>query len=164
LDQGALRRFAARLALRGVRPATEPEEVTMYHNILVPIALEDERDPARALDVARKLCAPGANVSLLHVMDEVPTYAVNYLPQGYRDDLRSGIKTELTRIAAGLGQDVRVEVIEGRPGRAIIEWARENGVDCIVIASHRPGMQDYFIGSTAARVVRHALCSVHILR
>jgi nucleotide-binding universal stress UspA family protein len=33
-----------------------------------------------------------------------------------------------------------------------------------VIASHRPGMADLLIGSTAAQVVRHAPCAVHVLR
>ena len=42
------------------------------------------------------------------------------------------------------------------------EW--ETDTDCVVIASHRPGLQDYLLGSTAARVVRHAACSVHVLR
>ena len=36
--------------------------------------------------------------------------------------------------------------------------------DCIVIGSHKPGLIDYLLGSTAARVVRHAPCAVHVLR
>ena len=32
------------------------------------------------------------------------------------------------------------------------------------IASHQPGLQDYFLGSTAAKVVRHATCSVLVMR
>ncbi|WP_371932559.1 universal stress protein [Pararhizobium sp. IMCC21322] len=46
----------------------------------------------------------------------------------------------------------------------MVEYAESNGVDCIIIASHRPGLQDYFLGSTAARVVRHAHCAVHVIR
>ena len=33
-----------------------------------------------------------------------------------------------------------------------------------MIASHKPGFSDYFIGSTAARIVRHAQCSVLVTR
>ena len=36
--------------------------------------------------------------------------------------------------------------------------------DLIIIASHKPGFQDYFLGSTAAKVVRHAPCSVLVVR
>lgn len=59
---------------------------------------------------------------------------------------------------------VDVVVIEGHAGHTIVDYAAKNGVDCIVVASHRPGFQDYFLGSTAARVVRHAPCSVHVVR
>ena len=34
----------------------------------------------------------------------------------------------------------------------------------IVIASHDPGLVDYLLGSVAARVVRHAHCSVLVTR
>ena len=34
----------------------------------------------------------------------------------------------------------------------------------IMIASHKPGMSDYFIGSTASRVVRHSPVSVLVSR
>ena len=53
---------------------------------------------------------------------------------------------------------------EGNPANEILALAEESGADCIVIASHRPGFGDYLIGSTAARVVRHAPCSVMVLR
>ena len=36
--------------------------------------------------------------------------------------------------------------------------------DVIVMASHQPKFSDYLLGSTAARVVRHAKCSVLIAR
>ena len=44
------------------------------------------------------------------------------------------------------------------------EKTNESGADLLIIASHRPGLQDYFLGSTAAHVVRHAACSVHVIR
>jgi nucleotide-binding universal stress UspA family protein len=55
-------------------------------------------------------------------------------------------------------------MLKGHIGRTIADYAAEAAVDCIVIGSHRPGLTDYFLGSTAARVVRHAPCAVHVLR
>ena len=55
-------------------------------------------------------------------------------------------------------------MIEGHSGRSILDWAEENGPDLIIIASHRPGMQDLLLGSTASQVVRHARCAVHVVR
>jgi len=56
------------------------------------------------------------------------------------------------------------DVISGHAGRTVLDWAYKNDIDCIVIASHRPGMQDLLLGSTATQIVRHAVCSVHVIR
>jgi len=42
--------------------------------------------------------------------------------------------------------------------------ARTLGVDLIIMASRRPELEDYLIGSNAARVVRHAHLSVLVVR
>jgi nucleotide-binding universal stress UspA family protein len=55
-------------------------------------------------------------------------------------------------------------MVSGHAGRGIVEYADANDVDCIIIASHRPGLQNLFLGSTANRVVHHAKCTVHVLR
>ena len=62
--------------------------------------------------------------------------------------------------------DVPGELIvrEGSIYAEILSASRELGVDLIVMASHRPEMKDYLIGSNAARVVRHAPCSVMVVR
>jgi nucleotide-binding universal stress UspA family protein len=38
------------------------------------------------------------------------------------------------------------------------------GADLIVIGSHRPAMSTYLLGSNAKTVVRHAKCSVLVVR
>ncbi len=55
-------------------------------------------------------------------------------------------------------------MIWGHSSRTILDQASENSNDCIVMHSHRPSVQDYFLGSTAAHVVRHAGCSLHVIR
>ena len=55
-------------------------------------------------------------------------------------------------------------IIKGHSGRSIVDVAKDIHADCIVIGSHKPGLIDYLLGSTAARVVRHAPCAVHVLR
>ncbi|MBW6507580.1 MAG: universal stress protein [Rhodobacteraceae bacterium] len=135
----------------------------MYHNILVPIAFEHDRSADAALAVAAKLAAKGARVTLMHVMEEVPGYAIGYMPEGYLEKLSEAVKAELSALAATVtGGDIALT--RGAAGPEILAWARDNEADCIVLASHRPGITDYFLGSTAARVVRHAQCAVHVLR
>ena len=46
----------------------------------------------------------------------------------------------------------------------IIQAATELPADLIVMASHRPTLQEYLLGPNTARVVRHAPCAVFIVR
>ena len=135
----------------------------MYSNILVPIAFDGDRAITPALTIARRLAADDAKITLLHVMEQLPGYAINYLPEGYRDEAKAALTAELSALAEGVPGAESV-LIEGRSGRSILDWADANGVDLIVIASHRPGLQDIFLGSTASQVVRNAACAVHVLR
>ncbi len=135
----------------------------MYTNIIVPVAFDDEHNPDTALNVTRALASDGAKVTLVHVMADVPGYAVSYMPPGYSDELRKTLQDSLTKLAAEFG-NAEGALREGNPANEILALAEEIGADCIVIASHRPGFGDYLIGSTAARVVRHARCSVMVLR
>ncbi len=135
----------------------------MYKHILVPIAFDHERDVSEALAIARALSEEGGKITALHVMDEVPAYVAQYLPEGRLEENMAELQKRLTEELEGK-DGVEPVVISGHPGHSIIEYAKDNDVDCIVVASHRPGIQDYFLGSTAARVVRHAACSVHVCR
>lgn len=137
----------------------------MYKNILVPIDFgegSDERIRA-ATAVAKQLAEEGARITFLHVMEQAPGYVASYLPADYAAQARRAIEQELDDAAAAVPGGVGL-VVSGHSGRTILDWAEDNPVDLIVITSHRPGMQDYLLGSTAAQVVRHAQCSVHVLR
>ncbi|MDO8884580.1 MAG: universal stress protein [Pseudotabrizicola sp.] len=135
----------------------------MYNHILVAVAFDTDHEPDRSLQAARILAAPGAKVTILHVKDKLPGYAISYIPDDYDADLKVAIRDRLAGLAAQFENGAGV-LIEGNSGQTILEWAERNQVDCIVMMSHRPGLQDYFLGSTAGRVVRHAQCSVHVIR
>lgn len=135
----------------------------MYHNILVPISFDTERDVSGPLKLARMLATPDAQITLLHVVEQIPSYAISYLPQDYMAEARASIQAELDGLAETL-PNARGLVIEGHSGRSILDWAEINKPDLIIVASHRPGMQDLLLGSTASQVVRHAACAVHVVR
>jgi nucleotide-binding universal stress UspA family protein len=134
----------------------------MYRNILVPVALDHERDISAALGVARKLSAPGGTVTALTVVEAMPAYVLAQMPEG-QSERNLAVAAEQLASLIGTGE-VRCVAVAGHPARSILDHAAAQDVDCIVIASHRPGLQDYFLGSTAARVVRHAPCAVHVVR
>lgn len=136
----------------------------MYKNILVPVDMGNEDTNLRMINKAKSLLDGGGKVTLLHVMDEVPTYARTYLsPETIEKNLME-VKGELVSMAKISGGDITVEVKFGRPSPVILDEAEEMGADLILMSSHRPNISDYLLGSTAARVVRHAKCSVLIDR
>ena len=135
----------------------------MYKTILVPIAADHEPSTASAINVARALAAEGATITALTVIEAMPGYVSAHLPEGQLEKTKLDVETGLKADLGGAG-DVAIKVVEGHSARSILDFAESNGVDCIVMASHRPDITDFFLGSTAARVVRHAKCSVHVLR
>ncbi|WP_170342071.1 universal stress protein [Ruegeria arenilitoris] len=135
----------------------------MYHNILVPISFDAERDTSGPLKLAKLLATPDAKVTLLHVVEHIPDYAISYMPAEYLTEARRAIQDELNTLAAKL-PNAKGVVVEGHSGRTILDWAETNKPDLIIMASHRPGMQDLLLGSTATHVVRHASCAVHVVR
>ncbi len=135
----------------------------MYHNILVPISFDVDRDISGPLKLANLLATPGAQVTLLHVVEHIPDYAISYMPKEYLTEARQAIQTELDTLAAKV-PNAKGLVVEGHSGRTILDWAEVNTPDLIIMASHRPGMQDLLLGSTATHVVRHAKCAVHVVR
>lgn len=136
----------------------------MYKHILVPVVFDHGDHGKEALDIADHLLEDGGKITLLHVMEDVPAYAAAHIPEGIREHHRQDATNGLNALGNASTATTETAVIHGHSSTSILEYAKNHGSDCIVIASHKPGMQDYFIGSTAARVVRHAKCAVHIMR
>lgn len=136
----------------------------MYRTIIVPVDLSQETKGRRILDLAVKLGGDEARLILVNILEEIPGYVAVELPAGLMDQSRADAEAKLKAIAADAGVKAEIVVRVGHPGNQILDLAEETGADLIIVASHRPGLQDYFIGSTAGRVVRHANCSVLVTR
>ena len=135
----------------------------MYSNILIPVAFGEDRDHPQAVAVAQHLASEGARITLLHVMEQLPVYATEYVPADLVIGNREKMAARLQVMAAELpnGQSA---VIDGATGRSITDYAQQHDVDLIVIPSHQPALSDILLGSTAAWVTRHAGCAVHVIR
>lgn len=135
----------------------------MYKNILVPISFEEDRDAGQSLKLAETLAGKNAKTTILHVMEAIPSHAASFLPQDILDQSRIDAAKRLNEFASDVPNAI-VKLVSGHAGRSIVDYADETGVDCIIIASHKPGFENFFLGSTADRVVRHAKCAVHVIR
>lgn len=137
----------------------------MFKTILIPIDMAHVAAGKTNIDIAAQQAASsGARIILLNVVEEIPGWAAAEIPAELLKQSRQRAQDELQAIANASGQDLDVVVRSGNPYKSILEVAKEQSVDLIIIASHRPGLQDYFLGSTAAKVVRHAESSVLVMR
>ena len=135
----------------------------MYKSILVPIAPDHERDTKSAIELAEIIREKGGKITLLTVVELMPAYVAQQLPDGQMTKHVVDAKVKLQEDADG-HKNTNIDVIIGHSANSILDYAEKNEIDCIIVASHRPGYQDYFLGSTSARIVRHATCAVHVLR
>lgn len=135
----------------------------MYKNILVPVLLDKNHDPSASYLAAQALADEGAKFTVLHVMETIPTYALAEIPDDVLERSHNEVEQSLKQLANKLPGATPL-LASGHAGRFLVDYASENGIDCIVIASHVPGISNIFLGSTADRVVRHAQCAVHVIR
>ena len=134
----------------------------MYNTILIALALDQGHAP-RAFEVARKLRSEGGKLVAVHVIEKVPNFANYYIAPGNEEKIKASA-TEAIFERIGPQADAEAVVLSGHPGRTVTEYAEKIGADCIIAGSHKPNLTDFFLGSTAARIMRYAKCSVHILR
>jgi universal stress protein A len=136
--------------------------------ILLPIAGSSSEQAAidYAAVIASALRAP---ITLVHV-DETPDAMVGIVPGASIDgdlaadrDVWTGrLKTIAALLATrGISDAKTLCLASSAVGAAIVELARRDHVDLIVMATHaRTGMSRALLGSVAEQVLRHAPCPV----
>ncbi|MCV9963416.1 universal stress protein [Pararhizobium sp. BT-229] len=141
----------------------------MYSRIIVPIAMDQLEHGETVLERAKSLLDEGGEIILLNVVEDLNAYAQGYMIVDFPLELieasRKHAKTTLTDlIEKHRISKARVEIRVGGAAGVINAFAEEADGDLVIIASHRPGLIDYFIGSTASRVVSHCKCAVLVDR
>lgn len=71
----------------------------------------------------------------------------------------------LNNIAETKGLDITIDVKTGVPYQEIIQEQKARDIDTIIMPSQgRTGIQSFYLGSTSEKVVRHAPCTVTVVR
>ena len=140
----------------------------MFKNILVAVDLEHDTPVDDLLRIASDIANTyGAQVHLLNVIGAAPAVVSQFLPENYENMVSEKIEKDLAVLAA------KVDLAEGAAASSvrfggvyqeILAHAANIGADLIIVASHKPNVGDYLLGSTAARIVRHASCSTLVVR
>jgi nucleotide-binding universal stress UspA family protein len=103
----------------------------------------------------------------LAVYAEVYVPAVPY-PSEVSEDLNRHHQELAARAQAELhtaGLEADTRVLQGDPRELLVEVARAEGADLVVVGSHgRTGLAKLVLGSVAAHVVGHAPCSVMVVK
>lgn len=141
----------------------------MFNKILVPVDLIHESSWRKALPVAiREARSSNASLTVMTVVPELDAaFTAAALPKDFHKNRRKDAEKKLAELcAAQVPDDITADQYVGDGGiyRSILKRAENTGVDLIVMASHRPSLRDYLLGANAARVVRHARCTVMVVR
>ena len=140
-------------------------------NIVVLVDLDEESSWRRALP--RAIDYAGHAGARLHVLTIVPdemfkmTVVAQMIPEDYEDKLIEDAKQRLSEIVAGQaaeGLDIEPAVRLGSIYKEALRFARDVDADLIVMGAHKPELKDYLLGSNAGQIVRHASCSVWVVR
>ena len=149
----------------------------MATRILVPVDLAQESTWARTLPEAfAQARAFEAAVTVVTVVPDIMAgldwrYAIRGETGGSEAfDMRQLVEDANKRLEQIVGQiapagmTARTIARHGVVYEQILNVAEEVDADLIIMAAHRPSLADYLLGPNTARVVRHAKCSVNVLR
>ncbi|OOY98508.1 universal stress protein [Solemya velum gill symbiont] len=141
----------------------------MFKEVLLAVDLHHESSWKKALPVAIEYVRSSGGT--LHLLNVIPDYGMaivdQYFPEDYKKELEEKALAALEAFEKDhLPDDIQYGsiVAEGTVYNEIIEMAKEINADVIVVASGHDGIKDYLIGHNASRVVRHAPCSVIVVR
>jgi nucleotide-binding universal stress UspA family protein len=122
-----------------------------------------------AVDFTKKY---GAKLYVVHVIYDIAKATGWYVPHVSMDqmykDIQEGAKKELDKFGVeelGGIKSVERTVLTGVPHEEVMNFAKKNKVDLIIMGTHgRKGIDRILFGSTAAQVVRFAPCPVLTVR
>lgn len=141
----------------------------MYSDILLAVDLADPATQEKA--VATAVACARSFGARLHVITVVPDFGLSivggFFPKDFeRNALDEANKALHVFVAERVPKEIETQHIVGHGNiyREILHYAGKTGCTLIVMASHRPELEDYLLGPNAARVVRHADCSVLVVR
>jgi len=141
----------------------------MFKEVLFAVDLNAPEEQQKALNAA--LDRVKLSKGRLHILTVVPDLGIgmvsSYFPADFEKNLLDGANKRLhdyvkTHVPKGI--PVQHIVAQGTIYREIIHYATKVKADLIVMASHRPELKDYLLGPNASHVVKHANCSVLVVR
>jgi universal stress protein F len=140
----------------------------MFHRIILAVDLADDAPTPKGLTQALELAnASGGELRLVNVQPLLPATFMEYVPADFDEEQEKRAIGALEAIVAKIdlpASRLSQAVVSGGVYHELLREATEWRADLIVVGSHRPVMSDYLLGSNAKTIVRHAICSVLVVR
>ena len=141
----------------------------MFRKILLPIDISEPEIVKEAIDVAVGVAkAFNSEIRLIHVTSPIIVASpMAVIPQSVYDELGVYEKSELERMAATIDRPKETLTTVVRIGGVYPELLAETAewrADLVIVGAHKRSMATYLLGSSAAAIVRHATCTVMVVR
>lgn len=134
-------------------------------NVLVPIDFSDEA--IKALKDTLEFVKDPAKINALYVLSPLEATDPGVVWQTVDDDTRITKIREMyaKHFPEEVYQKIKFTVEIGNPSSEIIDYAKSNNVDLIIIpSSGKTGLSRFFMGSVSEKVVRFSHCPVLVIR
>lgn len=143
----------------------------MTKSVLCAVDISNGQDDVKTIQTAARMAAlDGAQLDVIAV---VPDYGMSsvgsFFSKDHHDKMVEEAKkqlNELVTVALDDTQNAKVRhiVSTGRVYEQVLKLAKKSDPELIVVGASKADFADYLLGPNAARIVRHATCSVYVVR
>ncbi len=144
--------------------------------ILVPTDFSSYSDLAleKAIDLADACQTSGAKIYLTYVWPEAPDVfkLSKYIVEGQKKiqaemekQSEKYFAEQIAKFPAAEKVEIETKVLQGSPYKEILDFQKKIKANMIIIGTHGDTpFEGFFFGSTSSKIIRHATCSVLIVR
>lgn len=139
----------------------------VYKHLLVPVDFTEQNQAA--LQVTAQLASPHeTQVTLIHVIETIDYVADEEIEQFYKM-LTQRAKVKLDQLCERFREaNVKIQgkVIMGKRARGVVTYVMQNGVDLVVLSSHRVNLaeQPKVVGTLSHQVSQLCPCDVLLVK
>jgi nucleotide-binding universal stress UspA family protein len=144
--------------------------------ILVPTDFSSYADLAlqKAVDLADSCSVSRPKILLVYVWPEAPDVfkLSKYIVEGQKKILaelenqsQKYFDEQIAKVDVPENVEIETKVLQGSPYKEVLDFQQKIEADIVVIGTHGEApFEGFFFGSTSSKIIRHATCSVMIVR
>lgn len=143
----------------------------MTRSILCAVDVSNGTDDFPTIQAAQKMAdLEGAQLDVIAVVPDFGMSPVGgFFGKDHHDKMMAEAKSLLNKLVSealseDLNSKVRHVVATGKAYEEVLNLAMKTKPSLIVVGSHKAEKSHFMLGPNAARIVRHANCSVYVVR